>query len=426
MRGRLEWFGLSNFAFGALVLLSLGLLSGCQSLEPPKTTDMTWDEPAAPKPPPEPVARDVEDAATVLRLQQMLADLGHEPGPADGVPGPRTRRAVREYQAKSGLIGDGRITADLLRRLEDSHRQAQVQEAKQTPREDQDAETGPKPKAGGLPAYEAGNTFVYSDGHVDTVVGLKGDAVRWRRDDGTKFTTSRNFLLPWANWQSESESGTHTWDGEADALWPRASGQEVSYRIDAVVMERASGALTKATEHWRCRLAGRRHVTVMAGDFNAFKLICDRAESASAPALQRVWYYAPSIQHYIRVENRGPAAEEISEVELITIRPGGKGWPPIARAALSRAVEAALETASNGRETPWQSSGVDTRVSIKPTSRFESGDGRVCRTFLQTWSGKDGERRYPGAACQDPSGQWRIPGLEDGADETLAVSKGQS
>jgi hypothetical protein len=426
----------SNFAAGLAVVVSLGLLNGCAGLEPfelPKLSDMPWNKSAeqgAPAGQGASEARDIEaeDKALVQRVQQMLAKLGYEPGPADGVPGRKTRRAIRDYQEKSGFAADGRVTETLLDRLRASIQSAKSETPKKpAPQESQSTKAPPKAHAGSPPAYETGNTFVYSDGRVDTVVGLKGDMVRWQRNDGTKFTAHRNFLLPWAYWQSEAESGKHELEGEPGALWPRTSGQEVSFSIASVVQRGGgSGALTKLTEDWRCRLVGKRKVTVMAGTFDTLKLTCDRAASAFAPALERIWYYAPGIQHFVRLEDRGEAAGASKEVELVTIRPGGEGWPPIARAALSRAVEKALETVSNGREAPWRSSGVETRVTIKPTSRFESGDGKVCRTFLQTWSGKDGRRSYPGAACRDSSGRWQIPGLGDGADETLAISKGLS
>jgi hypothetical protein len=424
------------------IVVSLGLLNGCAGLEPfelPKMSDMPWNKSAeqgaaADQEIPEGQGSseatdiDVEDKALVQQAQQMLAMLGYEPGPADGVPGQKTRRAIRDYQEESGVDADGRVTATLLDQLVASTLRADVERPeKPAPEESETAKAPPKVRAGSLPAYETGNTFVYSDGRVDTVVGLKGDMVRWQRNDGTKFTANRNFLLPWAYWQSEAESGKHALEGEPGALWPRTSAQEVSFSIASVVQRGdGSGALRKSTEDWRCRLVGKQEVTVVAGTFDTLKLTCDRAASVSAPALERIWYYAPSIQHFVRLEDRGEAAGASKEVELVAIRPGGEGWPPIARAALSRAVEQALEEVSNGREAPWRSSGVETRVTIKPTSRFESGNGEVCRTFLQTWSGKDGRRSYPGAACRDSSGRWQIPGLGDGADETLAISKGLS
>ena len=161
----------------------------------------------------------------------------------------------------------------------------------------------------------------------------------------------------------------------------------------------------------------------MAGTFDTVKLVCRRAAGETAPALSRVWYYAPSIQHYVRLEDREGTETAAKKVELITIRPGGRGWPPIARAALSRAVEQALERVSNGRATPWRSTGIDTRVTIRPTSRFQSGEGRQCRTFVQTWSDNQGRRSYPGIACRDETGRWRIPGLDDGSEDALAISE---
>ena len=55
--------------------------------------------------------------AEVSELQRLLAALGYDPGAADGLAGPRTRRALRSYQTEIGVPADGYPTLELLARL---------------------------------------------------------------------------------------------------------------------------------------------------------------------------------------------------------------------------------------------------------------------------------------------------------------------
>jgi hypothetical protein len=41
--------------------------------------------------------------------QQALKDKGYDPGPVDGVDGPKTRAALREFQSKQNLQEDGKL-----------------------------------------------------------------------------------------------------------------------------------------------------------------------------------------------------------------------------------------------------------------------------------------------------------------------------
>jgi len=58
------------------------------------------------------------DRAGITDLQWQLALHGYDPGPADGSFGPRTRTAIRAYQADAGLPVDGGATRDLLDQLQ--------------------------------------------------------------------------------------------------------------------------------------------------------------------------------------------------------------------------------------------------------------------------------------------------------------------
>jgi peptidoglycan hydrolase-like protein with peptidoglycan-binding domain len=55
--------------------------------------------------------------AFIVAVQEELKKHGFNPGPIDGLHGPRTRRAVERYQARAGLPVDGEITLALLNHL---------------------------------------------------------------------------------------------------------------------------------------------------------------------------------------------------------------------------------------------------------------------------------------------------------------------
>jgi peptidoglycan lytic transglycosylase B len=52
--------------------------------------------------------------ASLRKLQQRLAVLGYKPGKPDGKKGPKTRRAIRWFQAAHGLTVNGKFTEQLL------------------------------------------------------------------------------------------------------------------------------------------------------------------------------------------------------------------------------------------------------------------------------------------------------------------------
>ncbi len=82
--------------------------------------------PPAPAPPGPPEARPCRtlflaspylSGADVQAVQRALSAAGLDPGPADGVYGPRTARAVAALQTRQGLPVNGVVTAEVYRRL---------------------------------------------------------------------------------------------------------------------------------------------------------------------------------------------------------------------------------------------------------------------------------------------------------------------
>lgn len=52
-----------------------------------------------------------------MSLQHYLSRKGFSPGPADGIWGPRSRQALRDYQVANNLPADGQPTAKIIKRM---------------------------------------------------------------------------------------------------------------------------------------------------------------------------------------------------------------------------------------------------------------------------------------------------------------------
>lgn len=50
-----------------------------------------------------------QGSRSVREAQQALKDKGYDPGPIDGIEGPKTDAAVRQYQEKENINADGRL-----------------------------------------------------------------------------------------------------------------------------------------------------------------------------------------------------------------------------------------------------------------------------------------------------------------------------
>jgi len=64
-----------------------------------------------------PAARSSVGKAEIAQAQAALTKLGLNPGPADGVAGPKTKAALAQYLAREGLPPSDRITPEIYRRL---------------------------------------------------------------------------------------------------------------------------------------------------------------------------------------------------------------------------------------------------------------------------------------------------------------------
>ena len=338
---------------------------------------------------------------TILAAQKLLAEAGYDPGPLDGMAGPKTADAVRNYQADANLPTDGRVTKSLVEWLSKLDRDTTGRTH----------DYGMASKA--LPLYAVGDTFIYSDGRTETVTGIDGDQVQWRSNDGTVITAYRDFVLPAINRETDLLSERTTVDGEPGVLWPLTAGREVSFTAKTeITYKMSSSRRSEVTSPWHCLVEPSQTVNVAAGTFDALRVVCRTPMPYSSGPSERVWYYAPRIRHFVRRDERFESPASESHVELVAVQLEGNGWPPAARAGLGWALQQALETKTEKQSIEWRSSGVEAEVTITPTTAIVTGDTPYCRTFEQTVRRARGQRIYPGKSCRSASGQWQIPGLE--------------
>ncbi len=72
---------------------------------------------AAPATDANPTSAALTDAASVRELQTLLKEVGYDPGQIDGIDGPATRKAIRDYLRVQGLPDTDVPSTALLLRL---------------------------------------------------------------------------------------------------------------------------------------------------------------------------------------------------------------------------------------------------------------------------------------------------------------------
>ncbi len=397
-------FGRPSILLAAVVLALAGCLTRPHS--PPPTTPAPVV--AAPEWPVIVAAPDVvvDDPSreTVLMVQTRLRERGYDPGPLDGLLGPRTRVALDAFTRDAGLPStSGAITERLL---------AEIDIAAPSTSGVEPSDEAPTSLPGDIePAYSRGDAYVYSDGRVETVDAVDGDVVIWRTREDMRYRASRNFVLPQTGWRSGGRVGQRRLTASAGTLWPLSVGRRVQFSAAAVLMRDSDRQdQTKWRETWDCEVAAVETVAVPAGRFDTFKLVCFRQTDPAGIAWRRVWYYAPAVRHYVRRIDSYADDTPPRVVDLVAVRLGGAGWPPAARTGLEWALADGLDNRVDGEEFTWQSSAVDGDVRIEIGTTSRNADGAACRSYVQVLTTAAGERRYPALACRDSGGAWNVPG----------------
>lgn len=364
--------------------------------------------------------RDAEVASTepataeeLAEIQGLLAERGYDPGPADGIMGPRTGAAIRRYQQEANLEPTGQATRGLLARL----RNTATGPGRRPPKPAPAMADAPAAMAIGASSYVVGDTYVYTNGISQTVLRVGEDRVTWRDSRGDRFSTPLRAALPQLEWENGPWKGRNEMRLDSVTEWPPAKGATVSFDVHSEEwnVDAGPGSERMVTEsRWTCRNDGNGKIEAPAGDFASTVITCERSPAPAGLWQRRVWHYAPAVARFIERTDSDGSGIEIESIRLVAALPGTDGWPPAARAGLKMAVDSALSNGSPGDETIWRSTAVSGEFAIRVTGE-RTERGKVCRTYVVSRVSARQRQLYPATACRAPGDrEWRTPGFDGG------------
>lgn len=384
------------------------LLSGCEGRMQAENEGRHSDSPH-----PEVISLPSIPAASVKRAQEILAELGYEPGPVDGVLGKKTRIALKHFQVDEEIEIDGRLTPAMLDRL--NRAAAQRKAALQNSSESRPAGDTAEESAKAEPQYEVDDVYVYSDGRVETVTRVGPERISWTSSSGEAYITHRNFILPPISWKHGRDSKENIVLPVGGSKWPAASRDAVVFRV--VPEEERPQA-----EEWTCASGETKPVAVLAGEFVATTMECQRKSPPRGTWKKRIWYFVPEIGHYVRRTEVIQGTGKIISTDLVAILPGRGGWPTAARGGLDWAIQGALDEGRLEKIVEWRSSAVGAIFEIRVSGKIGTTVNAICRRYEIRRVGSELPRLFPAIACRKAGQErWLIPGIDPGAVQPGAL-----
>lgn len=272
-----------------------------------------------------------------------------------------------------------------------------------------------------LPAYGVGDSFAFDDGRTYTVVSVDRDRLTWDAGSGFRFVGFPDFVAPYLGWTQTDASGRRQ-SGASEpvasslALWPLKVGNRVSFRSRDTYTG-ADDRRVSFEQRWRCWVDGTRTITVPAGRFDTFEVICDRHyENDWAQRIR--WFYAPAAGHFVRRIDDYPYRSSF-RIDLVAYGPRPTALPPEGELLRTGAVQRALEGNLSEQPLTLRQNGLE--VSVTPLRTVLTAEGSFCREYRQELRARSRTSTQQAFACRHPDGEWRTSPLPP-QEKTRATS----
>ena len=263
-----------------------------------------------------------------------------------------------------------------------------------------------------LPKYKEGTTYVYSKGNWERVIDVTPGAVTWENNQGRVSTGPSDFTYKQTSWKWRNRQGVREFAPREDvlaklptSLWPLRVGNIAGHSEKGAWSEKGGPEKTYRT-NWSCKVAGTERVSVMAGEFDTYKIDCER-KSGRRTWESKTWFYAPAVGHYVLVTSRYTYDQPSQKKELLAVIPPQNGITAAKRKRIAQSFQKTMEYNKSGQ--PRSFSDKKLKLKITPIDTFRIDNGTYCRRYVQQMKLPDGNDTFYGMACRESNGSWVIP-----------------
>ena len=258
-----------------------------------------------------------------------------------------------------------------------------------------------------LPAYSVGEYFSYDDGTASVVTSVSDERVSWRYNNGAISTGYRNFFLPPLSWKSENSNSNGTSTAPVDMLWPLATGNRGEYESHQVISKNDRMESTEFSRKWVCEVEGTIRVSVPAGAFDTYEIVCKRYSiSNNSWRATRKYNYAPDLGHYVIREDTFRNRPKRTR-KLVAYGFNSTFLPKQDQKNLNRQLQKTLSNNPDGFASTWKNKPGDVTAMLVPVSSYNDPNGAQCRDYYSVYSVQGRIRKNIRSVCKAPSGHWQ-------------------
>lgn len=291
-----------------------------------------------------------------------------------------------------------------------------------TARQSSPAVATPRLGKSDLPAYTVGTTYVYSNGSWERVAEKHPSYLIWENDRGDRLLSSPDFTYRPAKWESKNLKGyrsfaptEYLYSSARTSIWPLMPGNRTNY--DEKSKWGVPGVYEKHAEAtWKCSVDGTQQVKVPAGTFDTYKITCSRYSKITKARKAKLWeektiYYAPTVGHWVLMEQDFLGASPKVRKELVAILPSlsALGIDKTTAVGIKEHFQQTLGTAPSGEMDRWTDDSGKISFTMTPKATYRLADGTPCRQYEQRLDLGWQSANYYGLACRGESGLWAVP-----------------